>query len=70
MTLQTFLKRTAPAPPEALRRAMMSALSVERPSSPDSFIRFYQRVVTELDRPVNAPRRSSGGNHAGGIRAA
>ena len=49
MTLQAFLKLTAPAPGERLRRAMTSALSVERPSSPESYARFYRRVLSELE---------------------
>lgn len=70
MTLQAFLTRIGPAQQAALRRAMTSALSVERPSSPESFARFYQRVVSELDRPVSTPLRPKDGGHAGGVRAA
>ena len=57
MTLQTFLTRTAAAPAEALRRAIAAALSVERPTSPDGFVRFYHRVVSEL-HPRTSPQHS------------
>lgn len=58
MTLQTFLQQAAPAPAKTLRRAMTNALSVERPSSPESYGRFYRRVIGELDSALAGPPRS------------
>ena len=48
MTLQTFLQLTATTPEPALRRALASALSAERPTSREDYVRFYHRVLGAL----------------------
>ena len=48
MTLKTFLNQTATTPQPALRQALALALSVERPTSPHDYARFYGRVVAAL----------------------
>ncbi len=48
MTLQTFLTLTATIPEPTLRRSLILALSVERPTSPEGYARFYDRVVATL----------------------
>lgn len=67
MTLHAFLELIAHVPAAALRRAITSALAVERPASPESFGRFYQRVVSALD-PI--PEDHAGDDRQGGVRAA
>ena len=49
MTLQIFLDRTAPTSAATLRRAMTRALLVERPTSAESYARFYHRVLSDLE---------------------
>ncbi len=48
MTLQTFLNLTATIPEPTLRRALTLALSIERPTSPESYARFHDRVIAAL----------------------
>ncbi len=48
MTLQQFKILTAPAPASSLRQAMVSALSIEIPRTPDAYARFYCRVRRKL----------------------
>ena len=48
MTLQTFLHLTATIPEPVLRRALAIALSSERPTSPQGYVRFYARVLAAL----------------------
>lgn len=48
MTLQTFLQLTATTPEPALRRALALALSAERPTSREDYVRFYRRVLGAL----------------------
>ncbi len=48
MTLQTFRNLTATIPELTLRRALTLALSVERPTSPEGYARFYGRVLAVL----------------------
>ena len=48
MTLQTFLNLTAGVPEPTLRRSLALALSVERPTSPEGYARFYERVLAVL----------------------
>ncbi len=48
MTIQEFLTHTAAIPAPVLRQAITVALSVETPSSPEAFARFYCRVIGEL----------------------
>ena len=52
MTLQKFKLLTAPAP--TLRQAMVSALSIEIPRTPDAYARFYCRVLHKLSiKPIS-----------------
>ena len=55
MTIQKFLKHTAAVPVPVLRHAITVALSVERPSSPEAYARFYCRVIGELDTAQGTP---------------
>ena len=48
MTLPTFLNLTAAVPEPTLRRSLALALSVERPTSPEGYARFYERVLAGL----------------------
>jgi uncharacterized protein (DUF2267 family) len=48
MTLARFRTLTAEVPPPVLRQALAQALSKEAPHSPESYERFYSRVVQEL----------------------
>ena len=49
MTLHQFLTRTAHVAAGELRRAMAGALTTEVPHSPETYERFYHRVLRELD---------------------
>ena len=55
MTLREFLFATADAPPRRLRRAMVSALSVEPARMPEAYPRFYARVLEALERLPDCP---------------
>ena len=48
MTLQDFLTLTCLTPEPVLRRAMVAALAVEAPRSPEAYRWFYCRVLGEL----------------------
>lgn len=48
MRLKTFLRLTADVPETAVRRALTVALSVERPTSPEDYTRFYCRTLVAL----------------------
>ena len=48
MTLKTFLNLTATVPEPTVRRALAVALSVERPTSPEDYARFYRRTLATL----------------------
>ena len=48
MTLQSFLRLTSTTPTPVLRQAISVALSAERPTSRESYARFYSRVVDQL----------------------
>lgn len=48
ITLQDFLRQTSTSSELAVRRAMVAALSMERPDTRDAYGRFYGRVVSEL----------------------
>ena len=55
MTLREFLLATASTPPRRLRRAMVSALSVEPARVPEVYPRFYARVLEALERLPACP---------------
>ena len=48
MTLQEFLNATKGIPDPVLRRAMVTALSIEPARTPEACRRFYDRVVRDL----------------------
>lgn len=65
MTLQSFLRLTSTTPPPVLRQAIGAALSVERPTSRESYARFYGRVADQLGLRGGArPRPTSSVNIA------
>ena len=52
MTLKEFQRATSNIPELDLRRAMTAALSVEPARTPDSYRRFYDRVLQELSADI------------------
>ena len=50
MTLHQYLDLTASTPSVDLRRAMVTALGVEAPRTPDAYRRYYDRVLDALCR--------------------
>jgi hypothetical protein len=48
MTLEQFLNVTAEVPEPVLRSAMVVALSMEPARTPETYRRFYDRVIHEL----------------------
>jgi hypothetical protein len=56
MMLHRFLTATATADDLELRRAMAVALAMEIPRERAGYLRFYRRVVDEIDAARRDPR--------------
>ena len=48
MNIQTFLNLTATTPARDLRRALVAALVMERPTAAEGYARLYERVIAGL----------------------